>query len=75
MSVPANIVEGSARDTDREHFRYYEIAFGSIREWLYLIDLSKRLGLIDPAAANELLQLGGRVAATIAALRKSLNRY
>jgi len=75
VSVPANIVEGCARDSDREHSRYLEIAFGSTREWLYLVDLSKRLQLIDPASADELLQFGGRVAATIAALRKSLNRY
>ncbi len=75
VSVPSNIVEGYARDSDREHARYLEIAFASTREWLYLVDLSRRLQFIDPAAADDLQQLGRRVAATIAGLRKSLNRY
>ncbi len=40
VSAPANIVEGCARDSDREHARFFEIAFGSTREAIYLIDLA-----------------------------------
>ena len=40
VSVPTNIVEGCARDSDREHSRFFEIALGSGREALYLIDLA-----------------------------------
>src|SRR5215204_2973289 len=43
VSVPTNIVEGCARDSDREHSRFFEIALGSGREALYLIDLAARL--------------------------------
>jgi four helix bundle protein len=73
ISVSTNIVEGCARDTDREHTRYYEIAFASSREVIYLIDLASRLEFIDKAAADRLVQLGGRVAAALAALRRSIS--
>ena len=59
VSIPANIVEGCARDSDREHSRSLEIAFGSTREWLYLIDLSKRLQLIDPPRRTNSCNLEG----------------
>ena len=73
VSAPTNIVEGCARDSDREHARFFEMAFGSTREAIYLIDLAGRLKLIDHLAAQELANFGGRVAAALAALRKSLN--
>lgn len=74
VSVPTNIVEGCARDSDREHARYFEIAFGSAREAIYLIGLASRLELIDTHLAEELALFGGRVAAALAALRKSIPR-
>jgi four helix bundle protein len=73
VSVPTNIVEGCARDSDREHARYYEIALGSARETIYLLDLASRLELIDPDVAKELTAFGGRVAAALAALRRSIS--
>jgi four helix bundle protein len=72
VSIPTNIVEGCARDSDREHARFYEIAFASTREVIYLIDLASRLGFVDGATAAILVRFGGRVAAALAALRKSI---
>ena len=72
VSVPTNIVEGCARDSDREHSRFFEIALGSGREALYLIDLAVRLELLDRQAADELTALGGRTAAALAGLRNSI---
>ena len=72
VSAPANIVEGCARDSDREHARFFEIAFGSTREAIYLIDLAARLELLDRAVAQELILLGGRAAAALAALRRTI---
>jgi len=72
VSAPTNIVEGCARDSDREHARFFEIAFGSTREAIYLIDLAARLELIDRTVAQELTLLGGRAAAALAALRRSI---
>lgn len=72
ISVPTNIVEGCARESNREHARFFEIAFSSAREANYLIDLASRLELLDRDVANELMNLGGRAAAALAALRKTL---
>jgi four helix bundle protein len=48
VSTATNIVEGCARDSDREHDRYFEMAFGSCREVIYLVDLAARLEMLDP---------------------------
>ena len=72
VSVPTNIVEGCARESGRDYARFLDIAFGSARETMYLIDLALRLGLLDRELASEVGNLGGRVAAALAALRKSI---
>jgi four helix bundle protein len=46
VSVPSNIVEGCARESQVEFFRFLEIAFSSLRELHYQFDLSKRLGYL-----------------------------
>lgn len=72
VSIPTNVVEGCARDSDREHDRFYEIAFASARELIYLLDLARRLELMEARSAIELGDFAGRVAAALAALRKSI---
>lgn len=47
VSVPSNIVEGCARESQGEYLRFLEIAFGSLRELHYQVSLSKRLGYLD----------------------------
>jgi len=47
ISVPSNIVEGCARESQAEYLRFLEIAFSSLRELRYQCDLSKRLGYFD----------------------------
>ena len=46
-SVPSNIVEGRAGESQAEYLRFLEIAFGSLRELHYPLGLSKRLGYSD----------------------------
>ena len=43
ISVPSNIVEGCARDSQADYLRFLYIAFGSLRELHYQLNLSKRL--------------------------------
>jgi four helix bundle protein len=47
VSVPSNIVEGCARESQAEFLRFLEIAFASLRELRYQFVLSKRLEYFD----------------------------
>ena len=46
VSVPSNIVEGCARDSEADYLRFLYIAFGSLRELHYQLSLAERLGFL-----------------------------
>ncbi len=71
VSVPANIVEGCARQSERDYARFLDLAFGSLREIGYFIDLAARLQLLNSDIAEELRSAQGRTAAALAALLRT----
>jgi four helix bundle protein len=46
-SIPANIVEGNSRKSNKDKSRFLEIARGSLAETEYFIELSRDLGYLD----------------------------
>jgi four helix bundle protein len=71
VSVVTNIVEGSARRSEKEYARFLDISFGSIREVGYLLDLSRRLEYLEDVPFATLEKLQARAAAAIAALLRA----
>jgi four helix bundle protein len=53
-SVPANIVEGSSRDSKKDYLHFLYIARGSLSETQYFIHLAARLGYLSSEEAVRL---------------------
>ena len=74
ISIPSNIVEGCARNTESEYIRFLDIAFGSLRELNYQFGLAIRLGYIRETDAetckSKLLEAEKVTGALIRSLRK-----
>jgi four helix bundle protein len=54
-SVPANIVEGSSRESKRDYLNFLYIARGSLSETQYFIHLCQRLSYLAETDAERLL--------------------
>jgi len=64
-SVPANIVEGSSRESKKDYLHFLYIARGSLSETQYFVHLSRRLGYLNEKEAEE---LAGKTRQTFACL-------
>jgi len=71
LSVPSNIVEGCARDTEADYLHFLDMAYGSARELQYQISVAERLGYLKQADDIKLLseQTAKQLNALICALR------
>jgi len=64
-SVPANIAEGSSRESKRDYLHFLYIARGSLSEAQYFVHLSQRLGYL---AANDAARLQSQIKQAFACL-------
>src|ERR1035438_2862805 len=69
-SVPANIVEGSSRESKKDYLHFLYIARGSLSETQYFIHLAHRLGYLEAADAERLI---GQTRQTFACLHGLIN--
>ena len=71
LSIPSNIVEGCARDTEADYLHFLDIAYGSARELQYQISVAERLGYLKQSDDIKLLseKTAKQLNALICALR------
>jgi len=72
ISIPSNIVEGCARNSEGDYLRFLDIAHGSARELEYQISVAIRLGFINSDSGESLEQKSIEVSKVLNGLIKSL---
>lgn len=74
VSVPSNIVEGCARESQAEYLRFLEVAFASLRELHYQFGLSKRLGYLHECDFSECESKINEAEKVLGALLRSMRK-
>jgi four helix bundle protein len=73
-SVPANIVEGSSRDSKKDYLHFLYITRGSLSETQYFVHLAKRLGYLSSNDAEALQRQTKLVFGCLHGLIKSVEK-
>lgn len=73
-SVPANIAEGSSRESKRDYLHFLHIARGSLSESRYFIHLANRLGYLPDADKIRLDLLAGETFGCLHGLIKAVTK-
>ena len=73
-SIPANIAEGSGRESKREYLHFLYISRGSLAEVRYFIHLARRLGYLTEKEANALAERGSEAFACPHGLIKAVEK-
>ena len=72
VSVPSNIVEGSAKSSQADYERFLEIAYGSACEVEYQLSLAQRLGSLGEQISKDVTDLASETARVLNGLIRSL---
>jgi four helix bundle protein len=73
-SVPANIAEGSARESQRDYLHFLYIARGSLAEARYFLHLAWRLGYLTESDHLPLTEQAGRAFACLHGLIQAVEK-
>ena len=72
--MPSNIAEGSGRTSAKDQAHFFEMAFGSLMEVDYQMDIAKDLGYVSLDEHEEVTVQISKVAALLSGMcRKILN--
>jgi four helix bundle protein len=74
LSGAANIVEGSAKSSDRDFVRFLEISLRSLRESAYELSIARRLGDIPIEASAAVEDRADHTARLVSRLIEAINR-
>ena len=73
-SVPANIAEGSSRNSQKDYLHFLYIARGSLKEASYFIHLSHRLDYLNKEEQAPLAQQADEVSRTLTGLIRAVEK-
>ena len=73
-SVPANIAEGSGRESNSDYLRFLSIARGSLAETEYFLHLTRRLGFISESDWDQLTAAVNQTFAALNGLMKTVRK-
>ena len=71
ISIPSNIVEGCARNTEKDYLHFLDIAYGSAKEVEYQASIARRLEYLN---TKKLEDASAEVARVLNALIHSLRK-
>lgn len=54
VSVPSNIAEGDARNSQKDSIRFFQIALGSLAEFATQVEIAFEIGYFEKSTAEEL---------------------
>jgi four helix bundle protein len=74
VSVPTNIVEGCARNSEKDYLHFVDVAIASASEVRYLLGLSARLGILQKTDDDPLVREYDDLIRSLQKLLTSLRR-
>jgi four helix bundle protein len=72
VSVPSNIVEGCARNSQADYLHFLDVAYASSREVEYQLSVAARLGYLEGQANRQLSELCVETSKVLAGLIHAL---